>query len=76
MSRKNQMREFAGTHDGQTFSATRLAKEMKWKTNAKSVIGIARKCGAQVAKVERKIPTRTASEGFRDRTSIGYDITF
>lgn len=76
MSRKNQMREFAGTHSGQVFSATGLAKVLRWKTNARSVIGLARKCGAVVEKVERTIPPQTISEGPRDRIVVGFDIRF
>lgn len=74
MGRKNQMREFAGTHSGQTFTATGLARELKWKTGARSVVGVARKCGAKVEKVERKIPSH--SKEVEDRVAAGYDISF
>jgi len=73
MSKMNQMREFAGTHAGQTFSATELAKVLGWRS-ARHARGIARKCGAAVTKVERKIPGK--GEDFRERTWPGYDVRF
>ena len=73
MSKKNQMREFAGTKAGQTFTATELAKVLGWRSS-RHARGIARKCGAQVAKVERKIPGK--GEDFRERTHVGYDVKF
>lgn len=71
--KKNQMREFAGTKAGQTFTATELAKALKWRS-AKHARGIARKCGATVTKVTRKISGK--DEDFREREFVGYDVKF
>lgn len=73
MSKRNQMREFAGTKAGQTFTATELAKALGWRST-RHARSIARKCGATVTKVERKVPGK--GDDFRERTVRGYDIKF
>jgi hypothetical protein len=73
MSHMNQMREFAGSKAGQTFSATELAKALGWRSS-KRARSLARKCGATVTKVERKIHGK--GEDFRVRDHVGYDVKF